>query len=156
MKTAILIIVILFSVKTAFSQVYSKLEKVKLSAPSDYAKNDTVVIDCANFILSGSPKFNETNKLYAIQFILRWMEGTPDYTFTIGPDFLELTDGKPELSQIYIASLVKATLDHKNEDLYLDAINEKARNNYVDYCAKPENRVRKSKAVKNILKERNN
>lgn len=154
MKTPLVFVFLLFVNSLLFGQVFTNLDKVELKGPSDYSENEALVLECADYMLYSPVKENETNKLYAIQFIMRWMEGTPDHSFTIGPDFLELTEGKAELSGLYLASLVKASIDHSSKELFQDELNEIAKELFLDYCADPKNKVRKTKELKKIIKER--
>lgn len=154
MKPFIILALLYFTVGTAYTQVYSKLKKINFTAHSDYVKSEPLVMECVDFVLDGPPKENETDKEDASKFIIRWMEGTPDHTFTIASDFTDLTGGREDLSGLYFASLVKATIENKSKSLYLDEVNIKARDIYLDYCADPENKVRNTKAVKKLLKER--
>lgn len=72
-----------------FAQDYSKLSEINLTKVSDYRDNEPKVEECANYILGQSIESNELNKPYCIKFIMKWMEGTPDYSFSLGTDFTD-------------------------------------------------------------------
>lgn len=137
-----------------FAQDYSQLSEIKLNIADDYKNNEAKVMDCANFILSQPYEINEMNKVYCLQFIMRWMEGTPDYTFSIGADFVDLCKEDVKLGSLYMVSLSKAALSNKEQDKTPEDFNSAAKNIFLDYCANPDNNVKKNKGIKKALKQR--
>jgi len=98
---------------------------------------------------------NELGKVQCLQFIMRWMEGTPDYTFGIGPDFVDFCGKDLNLSGVYMAALTSAAVSEKFEDKSSEQLSANAREIFLDYCADPAHGVKPNKAVKNALKSRN-
>ena len=85
--------------------------------------------------------------------MFRWIEGT-SITFTLGEDFVDLPGGNYNLTSVYLACLIKAALDDKEEAEDSELINKKARVYFLDYCENPENKVKKNKHIKKALKTR--
>jgi len=150
-KNFLLLCLTLVSI-SLFSQDFSSLSNIELIKAEDYKPNESVVEECADYILSQPYKVNEQNKLYCIQFIIKWMEGTPDYSFSIGTDFVELCKDDTELSTVYLASLAKSGVDKNFEDKSSEALSSNAKELFLAYCAEPENKVKKNKAIKKALK----
>ena len=139
---------------SGFSQDFSNLESIKMKSKKDYGKNESKVLECATYLLSNPVKENELSRINATKFIMRWMEGTKDYSFALGREFMELTGGESDLLNIYFASLVKVALESDAETIDPAKINEQGKEAYLDYCAEPENGVKPPSAVKKLLKKR--
>jgi hypothetical protein len=154
MKKPAFIISLLFVSLSLIAQDFSKLSEIELIKAEDYKPNEPLVLECADYILSQPYKTNELNKLTCVQFIMRWMEGTPDFTFNIGSDFVDFCVKDTELGSVYMASMAKAATDKGFEDKSSEGITSSARELFLDYCSVPENNVKKNKAIKKALKER--
>lgn len=140
---------------SGFSQDFANLGSLKMKSKKAYEKNEPLVLECATYLLSHPAKENEPHRLEATRFMMRWMEGTKDYSFALGPDFTTLTGGKPDLLNIYLASLVKVALESDSEIIDPAKINEQGKELYLDYCAVPENGVKPPSEVEKLLKKRN-
>ncbi|PIB36164.1 hypothetical protein BFP72_12540 [Reichenbachiella sp. 5M10] len=117
----------------------------------DYKTAEPTVLETANFILDTPADLDELKRLNSFQYILKWMEGTPDYTFSIESEAMQLTDGKTELLTVYLSAMTKAVLD-SSSPLTNEQVQAKAKEYTVQYCAKEENHIKPSKAIKKILK----
>ena len=53
------------------------------------------------------------DRLKSLQFIIKWMSGTPDYTFTLDNITSKVTKGNDDLLGIYMACMVKYCLENK-------------------------------------------
>ncbi len=151
MKKSALLLLLLVLTLGAFSQDYSKLKDVTFSSPADYKNGEAKVEECARYILNQSYKENELNKMYCIQFIMKWMEGTPDYTFALGSDFADFCKNDTELGSVYMASLSIAAVDKNSDSKSADELTLKAREIFIDYCADPAHKVKKNKAIKKAI-----
>lgn len=135
---------------TIHAQNFEELPSIKMKVLKDYENNELVALKCAEYLLSNELDFEEENRLYATQFILRWMTGT-DITFTLGDDFLKYSDGNEGRTQIYIASLVYAALENPDTELSDEAMNKEAADVFLKYCAE-HSTIKKNKAIKQELK----
>ena len=83
------------------------------------------------------------------------MEGTPDYTFEIGKEAMDLTKGNNDLLGLYLAAMSKVVLDEKgDEKLSNEQIYNQAEEILVNYCSDPDNKIKPSKKIKKIIKSR--
>ncbi|MEN8228314.1 MAG: hypothetical protein ABFS38_09190 [Bacteroidota bacterium] len=156
MKTSLFVLCFLFASISLSAQDYSNLSQIELKKAEDYSLQESKVEESTDFILSQPYKINQQNKLYCIQYILKWMEGTPDHTFNIGEDFVNFCGNDTELSTVYLASLAKSAVDEGVMDKSSEGLSSNAKGVFLDYCEKPENKVKKNRAIKKALKERNN
>jgi hypothetical protein len=85
---------------------------------------------------------------------MKWMEGTPDYTFEIGEKSMELTKGNSDLLGLYLAAMTKVVLENTDKDLNNETIYENAETLLVNYCSDKNNKMKPSKKIKKILKAR--
>ena len=136
----------------SFSQDYSKLPEYNFNNPEDFKEMEPKVLECANYLFDHSTIENETNRNYALQFILLWMQGTPDYTFSLDKNTMELTKGNNDLLAMYMAGMTKVVLDNRDQDLNSDQIYEKTEALLIDYCSDPANKLKPSRKMKKIVK----
>ncbi len=153
MKKIILILISILCYNLSSAQNFFELANYEFNAVESYKTQENNVITCANYILNTPNDKKNDKRLVASQFIMKWMTGTPDYTFEIGEKELELTKGNEALLMLYLASASKIVIEAKtslsNDDIYNQA--EKL---IVDYCEDPKNKTKGSKKIKKILKSR--
>lgn len=150
MKT-LLILTLLSSLSLGVvAQDFSKLDQIRLDKAEDYAKVEDQVRACADYLLTTAVDKKNANRQHAGKFITRWMIGSPDYTFELGSQMMDLVGKDTDMMQVYFAALIKTALSGKEGD----ALYEKTETLFLDYCAKPDNKAKKTKTVKKALKKR--
>jgi hypothetical protein len=157
MKTnLILVSLIIFSVTgITYSQDYSNLKDIELKDKTDYPKAEDKVLECANYILSTPMDNNNINRIYAIQFLLRWMGGTPDYTFNIDETIGKITKSEPTLLGVYLACMSKFVLENKDKSNNNDEVNFNSIVMLLNYCDNPSNKVKIKGELKKMIKAKN-
>jgi len=112
MKQLLLTICFMFSIAGAKAQKndvdYNKYP-CKDAANCKAAEPD--VLKVATILLDSEIDRAQLDRLNGSSFLLRWMEGTPDYKFLIDSN-ISLLGGDVDLTGIYFASLVKYTLEN--------------------------------------------
>ena len=154
MKRLVVLIVLFLGVQSIHAQNFLELASHEFSSKESYKPAEKQVISCADYLLSTPSDTNKVNRLIATQYILKWMEGTPDYTFEITSEAVELTKGNEELLGLYFASMSKVVLEHKEGKLTSNKVYERAKDLVVAYCAKKSNKMKPSKKIKKIIKSR--
>lgn len=156
MKNTLLFLSLLLLVNTTiYSQNFTELADYKFDKTEDYTTAESLVIESANFLFNNPADNDKLNRLSAVQFIMKWMEGTADYTFSIGANVMDLTKGNSDLLGLYLAAMSKTALENKQPKLNDSEISESAKNILVDYCANTANNIKPSKAIKKIIKQKN-
>jgi len=84
---------------------------------------DSAVLQTANFLLSTPIDQNIPVRLKAGQFVMRWMEGTPDYTFSLEQNAIKYLSGNVDLMLLYMTSMAKYALETKANDVKVITIN---------------------------------
>lgn len=150
----LLVIAVAFSTVTMNGQDFARLDQIPLVAAEDYKPAEAQVLACANYLFNTPYKKDHPNRQKALRFITKWMMGTPDYTFEIGHEALELTKGNDDLFALYMAGLTKTALDRGKEQFDNQKTHEGSVDLLVDYCSDKANNMKPSKAIKKLIKER--
>lgn len=153
MKSLYFLVFLLISLPLA-AQDFAAYNQLSMSAPNDYKVLETKVLEAANYLFSHPANENESNRLRALSFIIKWMEGTPDYTFSIGQEANELTKGNSNLFGLYLAAMSKTVLDNLDQPLNDADIHERSAQLLVDYVGNEQNGIKPNKAIKKLLKEK--
>lgn len=151
MKKHFLILLSLCCLGTMLAQDFSTLEDITFKNKEDYKVQEPLVLKCANFFLASPLSENYLDKNKALGFIMRWMEGTPDYHFGLGMEFVELTKGDMVLPSAFMAALAKAAITGNYADSNKQM--EAGIKIFIDYCKDPKNKVKHNKAIKKYLKK---
>lgn len=153
MKKIIFIALITLSHTMSFGQNFTELANTEFKSAESFKSAENQVIACANFLFSTPANQAELNRLKAIQYIIKWMTGTPDYTFDLGEKAMKLTDGNSDLLGLYMAAMSKVVIENTAEKLSSDEIYSQSEKILVKYCAISDNKMKPSKKIKQLIKE---
>ncbi|UZR97841.1 hypothetical protein [Chondrinema litorale] len=140
---------------SGFCQDYTSLNTYAFESDDDYRQAELKIMECANYLLINPMDLEPRNRYSAIQFIVKWMGGTPHYSFAIQPEAMEITKDRPDLFSMYMACISKAALENSETTLTEKEMHEKAVDYLIDYCANEENKLKTSKGLRKIIKARN-
>lgn len=137
------------------AQSFEELKEIELASAEDYKQAEGHVKAASNYMLSQPiTDENRQQRLYAINFIMRWMEGTPDYKFNLGKNFSDYCGNNIDLSSLYLSAMAKTAVENpvlaKNEE----EIITRAEAVFLNYCAQKENKAPRNRAIKKALKNR--
>jgi hypothetical protein len=138
------------------AQDYSKLDRIVLKDKDDCAENEDLVLECSNYII-GSPinKIDaDENRIKAIQFVMRWMEATPEYSFMIDESIMEVSSSNPSLLGIILVSMSKYVLENKDVSDDPNDIKYNAILTFIKYIEDPDNDVTITSNLKDLIKAR--
>jgi hypothetical protein len=153
MKKIIFIALITLFSTISFGQNFSELANSEFKSVESYKSAENKVLVCANYLFNNPGNKAELNRLNAIQYIMKWMAGTPDYTFEIGEKAMELTKGKPDLLALYMAAITKVVIENKDGELSNDDIYNGAEKLLVNYCSISDNKMKPSKKIRKLIKK---
>ena len=154
MKKLIFTILILLAFSLSYAQDFSKIYGYKFNSAENYTEKEEDVLKCANYLFSNPSDYEVKNRLIATQFILKWMEGTSDYTFEIGTEAIELTDENEDLFGLYLVAMTKVVLESKEKNLSGERVYSEAGKILADYCSDSKNKMKPSKKIKKIIKSK--
>jgi len=137
-------------------QAQSKVDfsSIKLETEADYKNAEPSVIKASNYILSTPFVPDDMQRIQAVQFILVWMEGTADYTFSLNG--MEKLDEDISQTTTFLASLAKYALE--NPETYLTDNKSAIAGTFevfLKYCENPQNNIKQGKKLKKLIKAHN-
>ena len=151
MKKLVLLLFVL-TASTSFAQIYKDLPNEVFLNKEDYGNSEDQVLEVSKFILSNPIQKDNSDRINAMQYLLKWMEGTPDYTFTIGESVMNLTGGDLDLMGVYFAAVSETAIQNKNSGKTDEQTNEEAIKKFVTYAANKSNNVKPNKELKKAMK----
>ena len=154
MKKNILILALVLLANISFSQNFKKLANYEFETVESYTTEMDKVLKCANYLFENPNDENGMNRIIATQYIMKWMNGTPDYTFELGDDAMSLIKGKEEYIGLYLAAMAKVVLDNPDKELTNKEIYNQSEEIMVKYCSDESNNIKPSKKIKKIIKSR--
>lgn len=137
---------------SAFSQDFEALSKYEFTKIESYKTERNKVLECANYLFNNPSDSQKLNRLTALQYIMKWMEGTPAFTFEIGDKAMELSKGNSDLLGLYLAGMTKVVLENEGDPLGSSEMYTKAEALLVDYCANAANKMKPSKKIKKLIR----
>ena len=150
----IIFIITLFNLTISFGQNFDEIKNYEFKTIESYQTEKPKVLLFANYLFDNPASKEELNRLYAIQYIMKWMTGTPDYKFELGKREIDLTKGNSDLLGLYMAAITKVVLENKGDKLDSDSIYNRAEALLVNYCSDATNKMKPSRKIKKILKSR--
>jgi len=146
MKKITLLILLCYSY-IAYSQKLLHYDEIKLDNAADYKTADSFALTAANYLLSSPLKKDTAQRLLASHFLIKWMAGTPDYSFS--PD-AALQSGQDGLIEIYLACLTKYCLENKNYAKNKKAVKLNSIRLLLTYCGNPDNNIKMSTRLRKL------
>ena len=128
----------------------SAYNDIKLKEPGDYKRAESSVLKAADYLFSTKYDKEDLERLYAIEFIMKWMGGTPDFTFEVDENFTKPFLSETDLLGLYMSAIAKFALKPKAQATDTKAINLAAAKMIVDYSNKPSNNLKQTGELKKM------
>jgi CRISPR/Cas system CMR-associated protein Cmr5 small subunit len=154
MKTRFFVSVILFLgfVMVGNAQDYSKLKDIELKEKEDFAKAEDKILECSKYILTTPVDDENTNRINALKFMFRWMDGTPEYTFTLDETVDKLGQTNDALLGVYMACMSRYVLENKDKAKDEKDVKYNSVLMLIDYARDPNNKVEITGEIENLIK----
>lgn len=150
LKPIIFYVVLVGSVLTVSGQDRQDYSRVKLEKTSDYKEAEGVVLQAATYVLTSAVNIDDTYRIKSLQFLVKWMEGTPDYTFQIDEPIARIGADDMDILGVYMASMVKCSLETKDLLTNPKEIKIRSVKSLLDYCFNPHNAVKITPELKRL------
>jgi hypothetical protein len=137
----------------SFSQNSNGYQNIRLTTPSEFRKAEAQVILASDFILSMPIEKKNPNRDQAMSFIMKWMQGTPDYSFVLDESIAKITAGDNELMGIYLAALASTALS-KGKEITREELRIGSYARLADYCSDPAHNYKPKGEVKKLIEAR--
>ena len=148
MKIRLPFILALFLSITSFAQ--SPYSTIKLETTADYKVAEPAVLKATNYLFASKFDKEDLERLYAIEFIMKWMGGTPDFTFELSENFTKPFLDDTDLLGFYMGAVAKFALEHKAQAKEINVVNLNAAKMIVEYSSKPGNNLKQTGELKKM------
>lgn len=147
MKKLLFLFFTIFLVSFSYAQSFSD---IKLEAGSDYAGAEPEVLKAANYLFTTKFDPDDLERLYATELVMKWMAGTPEYTFEISEKFAKPFLKENELMNLYMAAMAKFALENKDKASDANAVGFNAVKAVIEYSNKSANNIRQTSEIKKM------
>jgi hypothetical protein len=113
---------------------FSQLSRIQFNCSTDYSNAENIVLNCVEYLTSNSLDVTNINSGHAETFLLRWMNGTPDYSFSMNQTVCKIMESNISLLSIYIAFLAKYMIENKNRLKNENEICSEVISSLLEYC----------------------
>lgn len=96
-------------------QDYAYLEDIRLKKKTDFVEHESTVIKAIDYLMSVPIDENEFNRKACTRFIIKYAEKSPDITMTLDGSLLKVTEGNPDILQMYMGLWLKSAINNKGE-----------------------------------------
>jgi len=136
------------------AQGLMQYDNIPLKTANDCRKAEPQVMLAADYVYSSSIDKKDKNREGAIGFIMRWMNGTGDYSFVRDETVMRVCCNEKELIGIYMACTAKYALSKgkavDREDLKINSFLLLAK-----YCENPANNCKPHGELKKLIEAKN-
>lgn len=146
-KPLMILLISLFSFYSFGQSIYSD---IKLEEKTDYQLAEPAVLKASNYLFTSKYDKDDLERLYAIEFIMKWMGGTPDFNFEMNEKFTRPFIQDTDLLGLYMGALVKFVLENKEAAKDANTANLKAVKMVIDYSSKPANNLKQTGELKKL------
>jgi hypothetical protein len=147
MRKFLVLLACFFVLHTGAQNVYSE---IKLEAKEDYRLAEPTVLKASNYLFNSKYDKEDLERLYAIQFVMRWMEGTPDFTFALDEKFTKPFLQETDLLGLYMSALAKYGIEHKEQAKDSKKISLNAAKMVIEYSNKASNNLKQTGELKKM------
>ena len=150
----ILIFLSLFCCNKAGAQTLPAIDEIKMEKATDFDKAEPFVLQTANYFLSSIHDTKNQDRIKAVQFIIKWMSGSPHYSFRMDETATRLAKGNDDVMGVYMAAMTKYVIENKEgaKDPRLVKLN--AIKYTLDYCGNPLFKMKMTKYLKKLAEAR--
>lgn len=144
------VIVLALCINAAFAQQLPNFDAIQLVEKGDYQVAEPSVMQAVNYILTTPFQKNDLNRLKSLQFIIKWMTGTPDFSFSLDETVSKVSKGNEELVGIYMACMTKYCLENKASAKDAKIVELNAVKLLLAYCGDEKNNIKMTKQLKKL------
>lgn len=153
MKRIIVSLILLFALgQAAFAQQFNLPIMPQKMWPSDYAKYESDVLNCCDYLLATDPAFNHPKHEECTSFLVRWLTGTPEVQVVVSE---QLVDANNSLLLVaYMAAWTRYSLRNKDSEGLICA--NVATTDMLDFYVAHKESIGTSKLAERLLREQAN
>lgn len=137
---------------TVQAQLAYPYRDIKLEKSSDYKETEGLALSAANFLLSTPFVEVDTDRGGALVFLNNWITGTREHQFYL-QGYIEQISVDKNLLSIYVAAMVKYTLEHKKEAVNPIRVEQQSAKIVLAYCSDAKNNFTLKKKLRKLLED---
>jgi hypothetical protein len=138
------------AVFTSYSQQLPDFTKIPLTRASEYKAAEPSVLRASVYVLSMPFSKDDQSRIHCVKFILKWMTGTPDYSFTFGESKTKYFKNQSDLMGLYIAAMSKYALENPATSKDQNAVGVNAMVAVLTYSNNPTNNINMTQPMKRL------
>lgn len=150
MLKSFLFSLLLFVCLAADAQNLPDFESIPLKEKTDYAAANEAALKASNYLLSNPLDKNDPGRMKSARFLLAWMTGTPDYTFSLDENVSRMSKSNSDILLIYMAGMVKYCLENRDQSHDQKLIKLNGLKSLLAYCTDEKNGVKISGELKKM------
>jgi len=136
----------------SFAQTLPDFDAIKLDKKEDFDSTaDIAALQAANFLLSTPVEKSNIDRLRSVQYIIRWMSGTPDYSFTLDDQATKFAKKNDDLLGLYMAAMAKYVLENKADSKDQNKIKLNTVKMIIAYATDEKNKVKINSELKRAI-----
>ena len=144
------IIILALCCNSAFAQQLPDYDAIQLLEKGDYKVAEPSVMQAVNYMLTTPFEERDLNRLRSLQFVIKWMTGTPDYSFAIDETATKISKGNADLLGIYMACMTKYCLENKSSSKDARLVELSSMKMLLTYCEDSRNKIKMTKQLKKL------
>lgn len=153
MKKIMLVLAFFFALNQLQAQQTLNYDDIKLEKKEDFNDQaNSAALQASSYLLSTPLGMENPGRQQSLTYLIKWMSGSPDYSFELDDTAVNLCENDKELIGIYMAAMAKFVLENKSEAKNTSAIKLQAVRLFVKYANDSNNKVKLTKAIKKAIK----
>ena len=118
------------------------VSSIKLDTKSDYnAQANDAALKVSVYLLTTPVEKNNAARLSAETYLIKWMRGTPRFSFTLDEDAAELANRNYDLFMVFMADMAKYVLENPSDATNMQKIKLNGVKTLIEYSRNPKNNV---------------
>lgn len=127
-------------------------DAIKLEKKEDFnLTTDNAALQASNFLLSAPFEKDNLDRLKSLQYIIKWMSGTPHYNFTLDEQATKFAKKNNDLLGLYMAAMTKYVLENKADAADQNKIKLNAVKMIISYVKDQKNNVKLNSELKKAI-----
>ncbi|MGV3696643.1 hypothetical protein [Flavobacterium sp.] len=142
---------LLFIVSSFSAFCQTNYDAISLKSDDDSRAANKYALEAANYLLSTPYDKNDLQRAKSLQFMTRWMEATPDFSFYFDQTVTEkIVNGNDDLLGYYSAAMTKFSLENKDKAEDPGVVMVNSVKMLLAYCENPKNNLKMPSALQKL------
>ena len=154
MKKKLLFIVFTLVTLSGYSQnnkFLNYLDTHPLNSDAQCRTAEKTVLDLAGYLINNPINKKDNDRRYAANYVLVWMQQTPDYVFEFTDEAKHVYGSDKMLRGVYYAILAKYVLTQDNKNTKSKSLRKAVLESLLDYIENPKNNAEKTLAMQKYI-----